>query len=168
LFCHPKKNYFPSRPSFSDTTCPFLLDPLTQLIAHTLSTVGNCKSLWKGECMAWRKWQDWVTLIAGAWLIVSPWLLGLTINATVQWTFVVLGAAIAVVALFALTNPKAPGVEWLAVVFGVLTFTAPWLFSFAGLANARWNAWLVGAVVSVMALWSFITAQNDQGRRVAG
>ncbi len=102
--------------------------------------------------MAWRRWQDWVNVVAGVWLIASPWILGVASNSAAQWAFVVLGIATVVFALAALAVPGSLTAEILTTAVGVVTFFAPWLFGFAGLVAGRWNAWILGAVVVIVSL----------------
>ena len=45
-----------------------------------------------------RRWMVAVSLVAGAWLFFSPWLLGYTAVAAATWMSYVLGAAIFVAA----------------------------------------------------------------------
>jgi hypothetical protein len=47
-------------------------------------------------------WQEWVNLVLGIWLIVSPWLLGFHTHAVARDDAIVVGIVTAVVALWAL------------------------------------------------------------------
>jgi len=104
----------------------------------------------------WQRWQDWLLLIAGIWLIIAPWVLTTssdTNSSANTWT---IGALVAVTALWALARPadQAPG--WFQALFGAWLFTAPWVFSYTGLTEASWNAWLLGAGIVVVACWELI------------
>ena len=112
-----------------------------------------------------RTWQDWLNVAAGVWLIASPWVLGFAVNATALLTFVVLGVLIGGAALFART--RAASTEWLVAFLGVFTYFSPWIFSF-GLSAARWNAWIVGALVALVALWAFFGDRETTGQRATG
>lgn len=100
----------------------------------------------------WHRWQDWTNLVAGAWLFITPWLFSNPSSAA--WDAWLLGAAIVVIAIWALSVPESKGAEWTNAVFGAWVFLAPWILSFAGSAGAAWNAWIVGAVVAIAALWA--------------
>ena len=52
--------------------------------------------------------------------------------------------------------------DWTNLVLGVWLFLSPWLLGFAGSAAAAWNAWLLGAVVVVFALWA-LAAPRSRG-----
>lgn len=46
-----------------------------------------------------------------------------------------------------------PGIvatEWLAVLFGVVLFVAPWVLSYTDRVGAVWTSWVVGAVAVVL------------------
>jgi hypothetical protein len=46
-----------------------------------------------------RPWEEWINVILGAWLIVCPWIVGIS-SSTAKANFVVIGALIAVLALY--------------------------------------------------------------------
>lgn len=105
-----------------------------------------------------RRWLVAVSLVAGAWLFFSPWLLGFT--AVVSWMSYVLGAAIIVAALWALVAKEPRNAELITAALGALTFVSPWLLGFMGERAARMDAWFVGAVVVVAALWAAMTKRS--------
>lgn len=109
-----------------------------------------------------RRWQVWVSLVAGAWLFVSPWVLGYTAATAGMWAAYVLGALAILIAFWAVSarEPR-NGVALLALV-GALTFVTPWVIGFAGHYAARLDAWIVGAVMVVAALWGWL---ESYGRR---
>ena len=43
------------------------------------------------------EWEEWLNLLFGAWLIISPWVLGFAGDANAMWTHVIIGALAAVV-----------------------------------------------------------------------
>jgi SPW repeat len=46
-----------------------------------------------------RPWEEWVSVALGAWLIVSPWILGIT-HQVATTNFVIVGALVAGLALY--------------------------------------------------------------------
>lgn len=48
--------------------------------------------------MAWPGWLNVINILAGIWLIVSPWVLGFTSNTTALWNAVILGIIVLVIA----------------------------------------------------------------------
>ena len=106
-----------------------------------------------------QKWRnessvDVVNLILGAWLFVTPWILGFADGAA-GWNAWILGALIAVVAIAALTA-FAEWEEWINLLLGLWGVVAPWALGFEANATATRNHVIVGIVVAVLAaveLW---------------
>ena len=44
--------------------------------------------------IAFQVWEEWVNLALGAWLLISPWLLGFSASALLMWNAVVIGTAV--------------------------------------------------------------------------
>ncbi len=44
------------------------------------------------------EWEEWVNLLLGAWVVVSPWLLGFAAHTTGRWVHVVAGLIVAILA----------------------------------------------------------------------
>ena len=112
--------------------------------------------------MSIKHWQDPVNLILGIWMIVSPWVLGYSMEATPTWNAVILGILIGVAALFALYRVMA-WEEWGNVVLGVWLLISPWVLSFSSIRSAMSNAVIVGIVVAVLALWALGTDKSIGG-----
>jgi SPW repeat-containing protein len=98
----------------------------------------------------WTRFQDWVTLFAGAFLALSP--IWVDVSTGGAWAMVIIGAAIGVMALIALALPGAVIDEWATAAGGVVAFVAPWLFSYSDQSGAAWTSWIVGVVVAGFAL----------------
>ncbi len=111
-----------------------------------------------------KRWQDWASLVAGVWLLISPWVLGFASEATMRWTAIGVGLAVALVAVWALAMPSARYAEWSAVALGAGLFIAPWSLSFTDAASAAWNAWIIGAAVVLLAVWSLLAMTGRLGR----
>ena len=43
----------------------------------------------------YHEWEEWVSFVFGAWLVVSPWVLGFTATIAALWNFVVVGLLVA-------------------------------------------------------------------------
>lgn len=51
--------------------------------------------------VAFHRWEEWINVVLGAWLIVSPFVLGQTGQTTVMWNQIVTGILIGGLALWA-------------------------------------------------------------------
>ncbi len=98
-----------------------------------------------------RPWQDWANLILGLWLVLSPWLLGFSGTPAAMWNALIIGVVVGLMALLHLRDGPM-WEEWVNVVLGVWLILSPWILGFSGMANAMWNAVIVGLLVGVLAL----------------
>ena len=92
--------------------------------------------------------QDWINLICGALLFVSPWVLGFADNVMATRTAWVGGVVIAIMGIAALVQ-FAEWEEWVALIAGVLMIIAPWVLGFAAVTYAVWTCVVLGIVVAV-------------------
>ncbi|WP_157937628.1 SPW repeat protein [Oceaniglobus roseus] len=115
-----------------------------------------------------RHFQDWITLLAGLFLVVTPFLLsipaqegGSTWLLTVN--FVASGIAAIVLALAALTAFR-QWEEWLDIALGLWLVASPWILGFSDLKNAVWAAVGAGVVIAAMGAW---TSFEEMGQHSA-
>ena len=57
-------------------------------------------------------WQEWVNAVFGVWLILSPWLLGFSDLFAAMLNAVIVGAAVLILAVWALGTDKDIGGWW--------------------------------------------------------
>ncbi|GAA2806687.1 SPW repeat protein [Kribbella solani] len=102
------------------------------------------------QSTAWTRPQDWLSLLAGLYLALSP--LWVTVDTTGTWAMSVIGGVVAVLALIALAMPGAYFDEGVTAVGGVAAFIAPWVFTYTDATAAAWTSWIAGGVVVLAAL----------------
>ena len=98
---------------------------------------------------------DWINLICGVLLFISPWVLAFSGDMTPASTAWVGGIVIAVMGAVALAQ-FAEFEDWFALVAGVLVIIAPWVLGFAAMTYAVWTFVVLGlivAVASVSEIW---------------
>lgn len=112
--------------------------------------------------MALKRWQDWINVILGAWMVVSPWMLGLaaseSLAAQTAW---ILGAAIVVFAGIAVYIHKA-WEEVLNILLGIFLVASPWALGFADQRTPTTNAVIVGLLVTAFGVWSMLMDTSVQ------
>ncbi|MGH7489559.1 MAG: SPW repeat protein [bacterium] len=55
-------------------------------------------------------WEEWINLLAGAWLVISPWVLGFSADRTATGNMVVVGAIVFILAVWDLVGmPQTAG-----------------------------------------------------------
>ena len=99
-----------------------------------------------------KHWQDPVNALLGAWIALSPWILGFTDAKMALANFLAVGALLLAAAIGAIVVPKA-WEEWVEVALGVWLMASPWVLGYAGNMAAMQDALFSGLVVTVLALW---------------
>ncbi len=107
-------------------------------------------------------WQDWINLVLGVWLFISPWVLGYAGVPAAAWDAWVFGVIVAATSVGALTQ-FALWQEWVNVVIGIWLLISPWVLGFAvpEAQGAMWNFVVVGIGVGVLALWDALTHRDS-------
>lgn len=109
-----------------------------------------------------KHWQDPVSVIAGAWLAVSPWVFSYQMESQPMWNAVIVGILMALIALYALFQVSA-WEEWLNFVLAAWLIASPWVLGFSAHTAAMLNAVIVGALVVVLSLWALGTDRDIGG-----
>ena len=113
-----------------------------------------------------KRWQDWVSLVLGIWLFVSPWLLGFYSSIPRDsWNFFIVGVAFIVFARFAL-NLRTLWEEWVNLALGVWMIISPWALSYSANAAARDDAVVVGLIVGLLSIWSLSESRLGRTREL--
>jgi len=111
----------------------------------------------------WTRWQDWISLVLGVILFLTPWVFGTAMNRASSldaWIIGVIGVILALVALAFLS--AATIAEGLSVVLGVLLFISPWVLGFAALSSAAWAAWIIGILLVVVNGWTLLQTRTPR------
>jgi SPW repeat len=100
------------------------------------------------------RWQDWVTLILGLWLFVSPFfMIGGSLSDAAAWNAYLLGGAVTVFAASALADSK-PWEEWFNLALGLWLVAAPFALGFYHTEGAvAWGQIAVGGLVVLDTVW---------------
>jgi hypothetical protein len=99
-----------------------------------------------------KHWQDPVNAVLGAWLMVSPWVLGFQGVTVAMVSTIAIGTLLIASSVGAMSVPAA-WEEWLDAILGAGLMMAPMLLGFDSVDAALANALLTGAVVTFLALW---------------
>jgi hypothetical protein len=98
---------------------------------------------------------DVVSIVAGAFLFLGPWLFGFAAETGASWNAWIAGLAIAIVGIWTLASFHNRE-EWVNLALGVWTLISPWLLGFAAVGSALAVHVVVGSLVAVIAaveLW---------------
>ena len=58
------------------------------------------------ELSIFRDWEEWINVVLGAWLAISPWALGIASGAA-RWNFVIVGVLVLALALYEIRDMQA-------------------------------------------------------------
>ncbi len=97
---------------------------------------------------------DWVNLVLGIALVISPWVLAFP-TSIAMYNAVIVGLVIGLVAIGAIVA-FAQWEEWANLILGIWVFIAPFVLGFAADMTAMWTHVVIGLAVAVLAaveLW---------------
>jgi hypothetical protein len=103
-----------------------------------------------------KHWQDPVNALIGAWLLLSPWVLGFQGVVVATVSTMAVGAVLVASSAGAMQVPQA-WEEWLDVMLGVVLMLLPALLGFDAVWPALLNGIVTGGVVTALSLWVLLT-----------
>jgi hypothetical protein len=101
-------------------------------------------------------WQDVASLVVGAWLVVSPFVLGMAGAAV--WLTIALGLGVILFAVEAFVIPSYLE-EWGDMLLGLALVVAPWTVGYEPGA-ATVSSVLSGLLVILFAAWELMTDRD--------
>ena len=93
-----------------------------------------------------------INFLLGAWLIVSPWILGY-FSGSAKWDQVGIGIAVLILAAIREIAPRQQWASFLNGLIGVWAIIAP-IFLYFGKPASYWNSVIVGIVLAILAFWN--------------
>ncbi len=110
---------------------------------------------------AWTRWQDWVSLVLGVLLFISPWVFSTSTNGSSSWNAWIVGVIGVILALWTLASLSTATIaEWISLILGVWLFISPWVLGFAALSSAAWTAWIIGILFVVVNGWTLLQTRS--------
>ena len=103
-----------------------------------------------------KRWQDWIILAFGVWLLCSPWWLQYftgypyTDQTAASWNSIFFGLAVAFFAIWALALPE-KWEEWINMALGLWLVASPWALGFDAYTVATVNMVVVGGIIALFA-----------------
>src|ERR1700687_3062400 len=96
---------------------------------------------------AWRRWQDYATIVFGVLLFISPLAFGETSLAVAAGSAYVLGVLLVLSGIVsaAIRDTRRSPILYVPGVLAV-TFFAPFVLGFAGGTGIAWTAWVMGVL----------------------
>ncbi|GAA4002412.1 SPW repeat protein [Comamonas faecalis] len=106
-----------------------------------------------------KHWQDPLNALLGAWLALSPWVLGYQDQMAPMANGIAIGLALIAASLGAIFVPRA-WEEWTEGALGLWMVVSPWALGFSMHMDAMRNAVASGIVILVLALWVLATDKD--------
>ncbi|AUX78576.1 SPW repeat protein [Sinorhizobium fredii] len=103
--------------------------------------------------MEGKKAQDWLNLVLGVALFVSPWVIGFAPETMPAWNAWIVGIVLGALAIAAFAA-FAEWEEWANLVLGIWLIVSPWLLQFATNINAMWTHVVLGVLVAAVSAWA--------------
>jgi membrane protein YdbS with pleckstrin-like domain len=99
-----------------------------------------------------------LNVLAGIWLIISPFVLAFTVLPAAMWDSIAVGIVVLLLSWGRATNPdRAVGLSWINLVLGLWLIISPFVLGYALYPRPLWNHVVLGIVVAILALWSALT-----------
>jgi hypothetical protein len=105
-----------------------------------------------------KQWEDWASWILGIWLLLSPWALRFSLDASATRDVVTVGFLVVFTEVVELSVFR-DWEEWINVALGAWLLVSPWVLGFVS-PVATANAVVVGLLVLALALYEI---SSDRG-----
>ena len=108
---------------------------------------------------------DGLTLLAGLYLAISPWVVGFNGLSRLAVSNMVTGLALAALALgFASAFGRTYGLTWIVPILGVWTILSPWIIR-SHTTGSIWNNVITGIVILLLGLGAMAVGTRKRPRR---
>jgi hypothetical protein len=118
------------------------------IMAYTL----HARRSYSGQASA----ASGLDVLAGIWLLISPFVLHFRGYSSLITNDVVLGIVIGILALIRFFSPSRGTVwaSWVNVVLGIWVLISPWCLAYSAYRPAMTNNVIMGIIVIILGLWS--------------
>lgn len=100
-------------------------------------------------------------IVLGAWLVISPFILGYSGNGAALWNDIIFGVVILLLAWARVANPGgATALSWINAVIGLWLIAVPFIFGFTGQPAPLWNNIISGVLVAGFGTWSALATNT--------
>ncbi len=100
------------------------------------------------------QWASILNIIAGIWLIISPWVLSFNgYDSRMTGNNVIFGIVVAVLAAIRAYAPRGTvWLSWINVLVGIWLFISAFYFAGATMATPFWNNIILGVIVAILGI----------------
>ncbi|HEY5603020.1 MAG TPA: SPW repeat protein [Gammaproteobacteria bacterium] len=105
-------------------------------------------------------WKDSIELAIGLWLLVSPLALGFFSHPVASMTAITIATVVFFVSQLGIANQQ-PWEEWINLTAAVILLVSPWLFGYASIAAATWNAIVAGGLLVLLTVFQMLEEYGE-------
>jgi uncharacterized membrane protein YccF (DUF307 family) len=101
-------------------------------------------------------------VLLGFWLVMAPWILGYSEISVAVWNSLLIGIAVATLALIRIALPlRSELVSWITFLLGIWFVLSPFLLGFGEQMAPMWNNIIIGLLILTLASWAATTSRSD-------
>jgi hypothetical protein len=115
--------------------------------------------------MSTAKAFGWVTLVAGVWEILAPFIIGYSQSTGAMVDAIILGVLLLAFGLWVALSKSSGTVRtmsWVNAVLGLWLILAPFIIGYSGSTGALVNDIIVGGVVVILEVWGAAVAGKTE------
>lgn len=102
-------------------------------------------------------------VLAGVWLLISPFVIGFSDLATAMTNNVICGGIVIVLAAIRFLGAyRQSWLSWVNCLIGIWAIISPWALGFARNQDASTNNVITGIVIAVLAFWSAVATSPTE------
>ncbi len=96
-----------------------------------------------------------INVIAGIWLIISPFVLTFYRDPAATWDLIIVGIIVLILAATRVAGPlRTAWASWINLILGIWLIISPFVLRYAHNYTAMWDSIILGIIVGVCAIWS--------------
>jgi hypothetical protein len=109
------------------------------------------------------KWEDWLGIGLGVWLIASPWALGFSDQSAAATMNALIMGSILVLEEFLEVGVHEMAEEWIDLLAGIWLMVSPLALGFTSHMGASANTVVVGLLTVLFAVWAMSPLDKKLG-----
>ena len=114
------------------------------------------------------RWQNWLSLILGIYILTAPWLVPYFLPPTSASTMIEIagsaaGLALAIVSISGILDPET-WTDWVKVLIGMVLLLIPWILEFSDTIPFTYSFVLGGMVLVIISGLAFASRRPKIGR----
>jgi len=99
-----------------------------------------------------------LNVIAGIWLIISPFVVGFSDLFNPMWNNIIVGIAVLILAGIRAADPARNVVlSWINFLLGIWLIISPFAFQVSASPRILWNNIILGIIVGLLGMWSALS-----------